>query len=156
MSSTRFLMNKRNLNLNSDQSFKFSRLQIQTFNARFQYLTQELQPTKYWGSIPSPILVIVHPVALTFCCWSFFEYLLIVFGGATPIFADLKDSKRLLMVLWKISCTSFSSLLTSKWLRLYLCRCCKPENKRQGWKRIWEFIICKTKRTGRHPESLLS
>lgn len=64
--------------------------------------------------------------ALTFCWWSFFGYLVMCFGGATPIFVDLKDSRRLLMVLWKISCTSFSSLLTSKWLRLYLWRCCKP------------------------------
>lgn len=66
---------------------------------------------------------------MTFCCCSLLECLLIVFGGATPIFADLKDSRRVLMVLWKISCTSFSSSLTLKWLRLYLCRCCEPENK---------------------------
>lgn len=57
---------------------------------------------------------------LTFCCWSFFGCLVMGFGGATPIFADLKDSRRFLMVLWKISCTSFSSWLTSKRVRLYL------------------------------------
>lgn len=77
----------------------------------------------------------------TFCCWSFFGCLLIVFGGATPIFADLKDSKRFLMVLWKISCTSFSSLLTSKWLRLYLCRCYKPENKHRKRINSWGLMF---------------
>lgn len=68
--------------------------------------------------------------APTFCCWSFFGCLVIAFGGATPILADLKDSKRLRMVLWKISCTSSSSLLTSKWLRLNLCLCYKPNDTR--------------------------
>lgn len=62
----------------------------------------------------------IHFDLLTFCCWSFFGYLVMCFGGATPIFADLKDSRRLLMVLWKISCSSFSSWLTSKRVRLYL------------------------------------
>lgn len=72
---------------------------------------------------------------LTFCCCSFFGCLVMCLGGATPIFADLKDSRRLLMVLWKISCTSFSSWLTSKRVRLYLWRCCKPpECVSVGWR----------------------
>lgn len=47
-------------------------------------------------------------------------------GGATPILADLKDSRRFLMVLWKISCISFWSWLTSRRPRLNLWRCCRP------------------------------
>ena len=77
----------------------------------------------------SRVFLTSESVTQTFCCCSFFGCFESVFGGATPIFADLKDSRRLLMVLWKISCTSFSSLLMSKWLRLYLCRCFKAENE---------------------------
>lgn len=54
-------------------------------------------------------LNVVYFDPLTFCSWSFFGCLVMGFGGATPIFADLKDSRRFLIVLWKISCTSFSS-----------------------------------------------
>lgn len=78
--------------------------------------------------------------ALTFCC-SFFACFEIFFDGATPIFADLKDSKRLLMVLWKISCTSFSSSLMPKWLRLYLCRCFKRERRRHFRNSCWGIFI---------------
>lgn len=75
---------------------------------------------------------------LTFCCWSFFECFVMVFGGVTPILADLKDSKRFLIVLWKISCTSFSSWLTSKWVRLYLCRCWNTRERAKKWKlNLW-------------------
>jgi len=70
----------------------------------------------------------------TFCTPPFFRCCLeSLLAGATPILADLKDSRRVLMVLWKISCTSPSSLFTSKCLRLYLCLCCGgPE---------WEHIM---------------
>lgn len=46
-------------------------------------------------------------MALTLVCVSFLECLAMCFGGVTPNLVDLKDSKRFLMVLWKISCISF-------------------------------------------------
>lgn len=62
--------------------------------------------------------------ALTFWFVSFLGCLVIFLAGVTPILADLNDSRRLLMVLWKISCTSSSFWLMVKSLRLYLWRCC--------------------------------
>lgn len=64
--------------------------------------------------------------------WWFSSFLwcfVIFLAGLTPILADLKDSRRLLMVLWKISCTSYSLWLMPKWLRLYLWWCCSEREE---------------------------
>lgn len=67
------------------------------------------------------------------CCVSSFLWCLVIFlAGLTPILADLKDSRRLLMVLWKISCTSSSLWLMPNWLRLYLWRCCSEREDQIG------------------------
>lgn len=57
--------------------------------------------------------------------WILFSFL----GWFIPSLVLLKDSKRFLIVLWKISLSCFSSSLCMISCRLYRCLCCYEERK---------------------------